>query len=226
MAKKRLTIPKPVEKRAYQETGSACAFCGEREIASLQIHHIDSDPANNQLENLLVVCGTCHGKITGGVISQADVMLHKRMAHFGALKSANKRENTSVKVNIVGSSFHGDVAHTITKITTARPPRMSHPVGSIGANLRMKGYIDYLISRYFEYRKADSSYGRMGRFSHAVIHSNIQKKFGYKTFFTPEEHFEALAHYLKECIGRTIQGKKNSAQGKLNYHAYSEHGIK
>jgi len=224
MTNKRPTIPKPVEKRAYQETGSACAFCREREIASLQLHHIDGDPANNKLENLLVVCGTCHGKITGGVISQADVVLQKRMAHFGRLKPVDRGDGDSVRVNIVGSSFRGDIAHTITKITTPRLPRMQYPVGSIGANVKMKGYIDYLISRYFEYRKADSSYGRKGRFSHAVIHRDIQRKFGYKTFFTPEDHFETLARYLGECIDRTIQGKRNRAQGKRNYHSYSEHG--
>jgi hypothetical protein len=223
MTKKRNTIPKPVEKRAYQETGSACAFCREKEIASLQVHHIDGDSTNNQLENLLVVCGTCHGKITGGVISQADVVFQKRMAHFGALKPVYRSDGESVRVNIVGSDFRGDIAHTITKITTPRPPKIQYPVGSIGANLKMKGYIDYLISRYFEYRKADSSYGRKGAFSHAVIHKNIQRKFGYKTFFTPENHFEALVHYLKECIDKTIQGKSNRAQGKRNYHSYSEH---
>ena len=146
------------------------------------------------------------------------------MAQFGALKPADSGDGDSVRVNIVGSSFRGDVAHTITKITTDRPPKMQYPVGSIGANLEMKGYIDYLISRYFEYRKADSSYGRKGRFSHAVIHKNIQRKLGYKTFFTPEEHFEALTRYLKECIDRTIQGKRDRVQGELNYHSYSEHG--
>ena len=224
MTKKRHTIPKRVEKRAYQETGCACAFCQEKEIASLQVHHIDGDPANNQLENLLVVCATCHGKITGGVISQADVILQKRIAHFGALKPVDRGDGDSVRVNIVGSNFRGDVAHTITKITTPRPPKMQYPVGSIGANLEMKGYIDYLISRYFEYRKADSSYGQKGTFSHAVIYKNIQRKFGYKTFFMPENHFEALARYLKECIDKTIQGKRNRAQGKRNYHSYSEHG--
>jgi hypothetical protein len=224
MSKKRHTIPKPVEKRAYQETGSACAFCREREIASLEVHHIDGDPANNKLENLLVVCGTCHGKITGGVISLADVAFQKRMAHFGELKPVDRGNEASVRVNIVGSNFRGDVAHTITKITASRPLKMQYPIRSIGANLEMKGYIDYLLSRYFDYRKADSSYGRKGGFSHAVIHKNIQRKFGYKTFFTPEDHFEALARYLKEGIDRTIQGKRNRAQGKRNYHSYSEHG--
>ena len=81
-AKKRTRLPKTLEKRVFQEAGSKCVFCSESEVVALQIHHIDDDPANNAFENLLLVCATCHTKITGGVISAETVRLKKRqIAH-------------------------------------------------------------------------------------------------------------------------------------------------
>jgi len=224
MTKKRVAVPKQTEKRAFQEVDSACAFCRENEIASLQVHHIDEAPFNNDLGNLLVVCGNCHGKISEGVISQADVMQKKRRVQTGELGEPSSASGHSVTVNVTDSSFKGDVAHTINKITTPTTPRIQHPQGSIGANLQMKGYIDYLITRYFELRKADRSYGRKTPFSHAVIHKNIQKKFGFKTFFMPEDRFLDLVNYLQACVERTIIGKRNKANGKRSYHSYDEHG--
>jgi hypothetical protein len=78
MPKQRKRFPKTLEKRVFQEAGSKCAFCAEREVVALQIHHIDDDPANNVFDNLLLVCAACHAKITGGVISAEAVRLKKR----------------------------------------------------------------------------------------------------------------------------------------------------
>lgn len=76
--KVRTSLPKTLEKRVFQEAGSKCAFCPEAEVVSLQIHHIDGDPSNNAFENLILVCATCHAKITGGVISEEAVRQKKR----------------------------------------------------------------------------------------------------------------------------------------------------
>jgi hypothetical protein len=138
-------------------------------------------------------------------------------------KSQHSDAQAAVSVNIIGSSFSGDIAQNITKISTAKSPKIIHPPGSIGANLPMKGYIDYLIGRYFDYRKQDKSYGRVIRFSHAVIHKNIEKQFGAKTFFLPEHVFHSLVEYLTHCIDRTIQGRRNRNVGVPNYHSFDEH---
>src|SRR5215467_10355453 len=78
MAKARTRLPKMLEKRVFQQAGSRCPFCGESEVASLQIHHIDSSPNNNTIENLILTCATCHTKITEGLISEAAVRSMKR----------------------------------------------------------------------------------------------------------------------------------------------------
>jgi len=41
--------------------GEECVICGTGE--NIQVHHIDGDRSNNDLENLAPLCPSCHGKI-------------------------------------------------------------------------------------------------------------------------------------------------------------------
>ena len=223
MPKTRIALPKTTEKRAFQQAASVCGFCPEHEIASLQVHHIDRDPSNNVLDNLLVVCATCHTKITGGVLSEADVRTKKREVEWLHSQRATRQPAAAVNVSITGSSFRGDIAQNLTKIVTPRTPRVTHPPGSLGADLQKKGYIDHLLTRYFEFRRADKSYGSRRPFSHAEIHRTIQSEFGHKTFFMPADFFGRLVDFLQRRINRTILGRNNSSRGIPNYHSYEEH---
>jgi hypothetical protein len=229
MPKKRVTLSKTLEKRVFQQAGAVCAFCPEHEIASLQVHHIDGDPSNNILDNLLVVCATCHTKITGYVISEADVRAKKREVEWLHTQRANRQPAAAaaaaVNVSINGSTFKGDIAQNITKIVTRRAPRVVHPSGSLGADLNRKGYIDYLLTRYFDWRNADKSWGSKRPFNHAEIHRTIQSEFGHKTFFMPVEYFDRLVNFLHFRIDRTILGRNNTSRGKANYHSYEQHLI-
>ena len=48
-------------KRALREYNSSCSRCGYNEyIKVLQVHHVDHDRRNNDIENLEVLCPTCH----------------------------------------------------------------------------------------------------------------------------------------------------------------------
>jgi len=224
MSKQRKDIPRMTQKRIYQEADSRCAFCREEEVTSLTIHHIDSNPGNYHEENLILVCSNCHGKITHGILSQADVALKKREIFWTRKMTVNKAGKT-FSVVVDNSVITGDVANTITNISMKKnslkaPP---HPQGSIGANLSMKAYTDYLIGCYFDLKKADSSYGRNTKFSHAVIHRNIQKTMGGRTFYLPESKFQDLMEFLQNHIDQTIQGKVNRKRGVKNYHSFQEH---
>ncbi len=224
MPKARTTVPARTQKRVYQEANSRCPFCSEAEVAALEIHHIDGDPSNNAFENLILVCATCHSKISDGVLREAEVQSMKQELKSSIARTAAlELGRAGVAVSILNSTFRGDIAHTITKISGGRAPRVKHPDGSIGADLPMKGYIDYLIHRYYNYRSADGTYRVQSSFSHAVIHQNIQRRFGHKTYFMPVALFSELVEYLQHCIDRTIQGKRNRAQGNRNYHSYEEH---
>lgn len=60
-----------------QEIDSVCPFCSNNEVGHFQIHHIDENPENNERSNLLLLCPTCHSKITKGDISIEEVALIK-----------------------------------------------------------------------------------------------------------------------------------------------------
>lgn len=227
MTKKRSKIPSLTEKKLLQECSSTCAFCQERDVETFEYHHIDEEPSNNALENLIVVCSSCHTRITRGIYSPADVVTRKRELMYSKPKIKKSSKNAAlqgdVNVSINASKFVGDIAQNITKIKTSRAPKIMHPPGSLGANLSMKAYIDYLLSQYYKFKEADKSYGWQRPFSHAAIHKSIQSRLGGKTFFLPEYRFFVLSAFLKDNIDGTIQGKRNTAQGIPNYHSFEKH---
>ncbi|OPY74596.1 MAG: hypothetical protein A4E65_03772 [Syntrophorhabdus sp. PtaU1.Bin153] len=94
---------------------------------------------------------------------------------------------------------------------------------SIGADTIKKGYIDYLIKRYYDYRQADASYGSFRPFNHAEIHTTIQRRFKAKTFFIHVSRFEELCDYIKSRVDQTIQGKRNRSRGVLNYDSFEKY---
>ena len=100
---------------------------------------------------------------------------------------------------------------------------MQYPVDSIGADTIKKGYIDYLIKRYYDYRQADASYGGFRPFSHAEIHTTIQRKFKAKTFFIHVSRFEELSDYIKGRVDQTIQGRNNRSRGIPNYDLFEKY---
>ncbi len=57
MAKNRASIPKKVREQLMKEFRYRCAICGGDRP---QIHHIDSNPTNNDLLNLIPLCPNCH----------------------------------------------------------------------------------------------------------------------------------------------------------------------
>src|SRR5690606_25423579 len=64
--KKRIPIPQLNKVRAIlqQEINSKCPFCSSTDVGHFEIHHIDENPNNNKVDNLLLLCPTCHSKIT------------------------------------------------------------------------------------------------------------------------------------------------------------------
>ncbi|SMD32755.1 HNH endonuclease [Reichenbachiella faecimaris] len=68
MAKQRKSIPQLLKKRSIlqKEIESKCPICDSSDVEHFQIHHIDENPSNNNISNLLLICPTCHSKITKG----------------------------------------------------------------------------------------------------------------------------------------------------------------
>lgn len=225
MKTKRTAIPSRTTKLIFQEAESRCVFCEESEVAALEIHHIVSVEigGTNGPENLILVCSTCHSKITQGVISQNDVIERKRALIYGE----PKRRRISHPSNVI--SIDGHVSRSIVANTVRFPAKttlkMQHPLGCVGANIHMKNYLQYLIKRYSDFRKGDVSFGAFGhaqKFHYAEIYRSIESKFKAKTFFVPEERFQEECDYVRQRIDRTILGKRNMAKGIPNYRSFRE----
>jgi hypothetical protein len=76
--KKRKSIPLKTKALLQKEINSSCPFCSNDDVGHFQVHHIDENPENNEMENLLMVCPTCHSKITKLDISFEEVRLLKQ----------------------------------------------------------------------------------------------------------------------------------------------------
>ena len=52
---------------AFRRYEHKCAICGYNEEPKiLQVHHIDENRQNNNIDNLIILCPNCHAKITYG----------------------------------------------------------------------------------------------------------------------------------------------------------------
>jgi HNH endonuclease len=225
MRTRRYAIPSRTKKLIFQEASSQCSFCDESEVSALEIHHIIAVEVGGSdgPENLILVCSTCHSKITQSVISSRDVIEKKRALIYGE----PQRKRTSQPNNVI--SIDGHVSRSIVANTVRfggkSSPKIQHPVGSVGANIHMKNYLDYLIKRYFDYRKGDVSFGAYShsrKFHPAEIHTSINSKFKAKTFFVPEHRFEEECSFIKQRIDGTILGKRNKASQIPNYRSFNE----
>lgn len=75
--KSRKNISIKVRALLQKEINSICPFCPNDDVGHFQVHHIDENPENNSFDNLLMVCPTCHSKITKGDISSQQVIEKK-----------------------------------------------------------------------------------------------------------------------------------------------------
>lgn len=232
MPSNRAPIPKPIEKLVYQQARSRCSFCHYDEIAALDIHHIvpRSKGGSNEPANLVLVCKNCHARIHGRAIAEPEVRRIKAsqgaVIHRvpGASTSPPSGQVVSVGRDANGSIIAGGDVHVYGDAKLKG--KMNHPAGSIGADLLRKNYIQHLIGRYDDFKRAGhQSYGQQGQHSYGAIHRNIQGKFKAKTYFIPVERFDELVRYLKSRIDQTIQGKRNRASGGRAYPSFDEFAL-
>jgi hypothetical protein len=229
MARNDASIPKLTEKLVYQQANSRCPFCGCDEIPLLDIHHIvpRARGGPNEPSNLILSCKNCHARIHNGVISQEEVRRVKKSlgAVIYRMPGVPEPSQSSNTVSVGGDANGSIVAGQVIIHGDAKlPSKMNHPAGSIGADLLRKNYIQYLVRRYDEFRQVGQrSYGQKGAHQYGAIHNNIQGKFKAKTYFIPIGRFEELVAYIHGRIDKTIQAKRNRAQGHRAYSSFEDY---
>lgn len=62
--------------RAFREYGKKCSNCGyDEHYQVLDVHHIDENRDNNSIDNLIVLCPTCHVSLTRNITQLKDRIL-------------------------------------------------------------------------------------------------------------------------------------------------------
>lgn len=78
--RKRIPNENKLRAELQKEINSLCPFCPSTDVGHFHIHHIDNNPSNNIIDNLLLLCPTCHSKITKGDITIEDVVFKKKIS--------------------------------------------------------------------------------------------------------------------------------------------------
>ena len=100
-------------------------------------------------------------------------------------------------------------------------PIIAAPEGSIGSDLLMRNYANYLITRYNEF--ASKQRGRI-KFTWAAIHSHIKKEYKVgKWELVPDTRFNQLCTMLQGRIDETQLGCINRGKGYRNYSSLAEY---
>lgn len=221
--KKRKSVPNKLRALLQKENQSKCPFCSNEDVDHFEVHHIDENPNNNEIQNLLLVCPLCHSKITKGDIDQNLVISTKnkiKPQHDGEAKMSAKIINFHSKVD---NAVIGD--HTTVNITTQTNVKSKYPHGSIGFDTIKANYIGYLINRYHEYKEFQE--GKSGM-NYAMFPSKIKAQFKIgktRTIYNiPITRFEELASYIQTRIDGTLLAKANKARGQTkNYEPFDEY---
>jgi len=165
---RRKSLSKALERRVLLEAGGKCPWFDGFNLksAEAEIYHIDGDRSNNVSENLLLTCRNHHGQIEGQIIPHWEVMLKKTilsnpltMERLGLVRQVSA---VDMPAAVVAGDNYGVAAKNIGTVnfkSSKGSTKIAHPVGSIGADIPKKGYLEYLVRKYSEARGKGIKYG-------------------------------------------------------------------
>ncbi len=141
--------------------------------------------------------------------------------------AAKKQRKTKLSQKIRGdnnTNIQAEQIHNITIKTAGEKLPSIQPPDVVGANVEMRAYIEYLVERYIDWRQEGIKRGIDKRSFHpSMIHRDIKRDFGARTYLVPRGRFDDLVNYLQVRINDTIMGRNNPHR---NYHSFEEHLIK
>lgn len=74
---KRKIVPNKIRALLQRDINSKCPFCFSEDVDHFEVHHIDGVNNNNAIDNLILLCPTCHSKIEKGDLLTAKVKITK-----------------------------------------------------------------------------------------------------------------------------------------------------
>ena len=93
----------PFRKLALKHYGCTCQMCGITDKEKkLNVHHIDGNRLHNVIDNLIVVCTSCHGKLHRGSTKEKRKIMGLRGVAHGFEKILQ-----ALKVNTMDENFMG-----------------------------------------------------------------------------------------------------------------------
>lgn len=206
-----------------KEIDSQCPFCQSQEVDTFEVHHLNGQPDDERSENLLMVCPTCHAKITAGTIPINEVYQKKiELMVASKQKTRQNRAQTTaprvsmkdVKIGIVGSNNN-----VTTK--TVKKQVVKYPSDCIGSDSTKANYISYLIKRYNEF----ASWKR-DDFRYPAFNAHLKKQFkvgNQRTVFNiPLTRFDELADYIQQRIANTRLGRMKKNTQRL-FQSFAEY---
>lgn len=224
--KKRTKIPQEnkVRSELQKEIGSVCPFCDNEDVGHFEIHHIDGNPSRNALTNLLLVCPTCHSKITKGditldqVISKKISFMEKSIKKSSAPAALTNTFNASVSKSIIGNN------NKVTIKNIRKSQKQKYSEGCIGFDNIKANYISHLITRYHEFQEYQFEKEKM---NYAMFPSKLKSVFkvgkSRTIYHVPIERFEELCHYIQLRIDQTMLGRIRKKRSQKNYSTFEEY---
>jgi len=206
-----------------QEIHSKCPFCLSKEVDTFEVHHLNEIPDDDRFENEIMVCPTCHAKITVGTIARNDVYLKK----YELLEASKRNErpapeaSTNISMKDVKVGIVGNNNRVTTK--TVKKQIIKYPPDCIGSDSAKANYISYLINRYNKFASWQRS-----DFKYPAFNTHLKKRFKIgpqRTVYNiPLMRFDELVAYIQQRITDTRLGRIKKKSQRL-FDTFTEYCI-
>lgn len=206
-----------------KEIRSKCPFCPCEAVDTFEVHHINEDPSDDRFENELMVCPTCHSKITAGTITRDEVAGKKDELMKAGDKSPlnNAVQPQPISINGANVAIIGNNNRVTTQ--AAKKQVVKYPPDCIGGISLKANYVSYLIDRYQKFAS-----WRRPDFNFKVFPSQLKRVFkvgSQRTIYNlPLCRFDELVTYVQERILNTQVGRMRRKTQKLfsSFEEYCE----
>lgn len=196
------------------------------------------DAARHDAKNLILLCTRHHRIVDADERTfTVDVLTKMKQDHEqgGMLEITPQTTRAAERLlanytNVVVNSNSGQIAvnspgamqaNTLNVNVTKKKVTIAAPPGSIGSDQAMTSYLTYLIGRYQEYQKADTS--KDDRLKYMLIHNALKREFKGDWRLLAVARFSEVVAFLQGRIDRTRVGKLNRSKRVANYHPFAEH---